>query len=142
VYEKEPSFLISARFLLSFMLFLGIGLIYLQRMNMSIQIVCMADNANSSLSTTNNTKINSFGKFDWSKSMQGFILSAYYYGYLLTQTPSAWLCFKYGPKVVMGVGILGSSLTTILSAPAAQLSVYLLITLRVLTGMFHVTKKF
>jgi MFS family permease len=146
---KEPSFLVSVRFLLSFMLFLGIGLQFLQRTNMSIAIVCMVDttattDAVAAANTTaNNETLQPYhhhtdGKFDWSKSTQGLILSSYFYGYMLTQIPSGWLCLKYGPKMVIGVGILGSSLATILSAPAAQLSFYWLIALRFLTGLFHV----
>jgi MFS family permease len=140
---SAPSLLLSIRFLLSFMLFLGIGLQFLQRTNMSIVIVCMVENtvATGVAAASNHTN-HTVGKFDWSKSMQGFILSSHFYGYILTNIPSGWLCIRYGPKLVLGVGILGSSLATILSAPAAQLSVYLLITLRFITGLFHVGYRF
>lgn len=52
--------------------------------------------------------------------------------------PSGWLAMKYGAKVVVGVGVFGGSITTILCAPVATVSYVGLIILRFLTGLFSV----
>jgi MFS family permease len=78
--------------------------------------------------------------FDWSKAMQGFILSSYFYGYILTQIPSGWLAIRYGPKIVLFIAILGASIATLLTPLAATFNVYALVAVRFLTGFFHVKK--
>ena len=50
------------------------------------------------------SQINSFlkktsGEFNWSKSTQGFVLSSYFYGYILTQVISGWLSLKFGGEI-------------------------------------------
>ena len=45
------------------------------------------------------------GPFAWSKAVQGFILSSYFYGYILTQVLSAWLCLKFGGKIVLSMSM-------------------------------------
>lgn len=125
------------RFLLSFVLFLGIIVQFMQRSNMGIAIVCMVSQRNSSVEQLED------GKFDWSKSTRGFVLSSYFYGYIITQIPSGMLSIKYGPKIVLLVGVFGGSIGTIIAAPVAKVSVYLLMFVRFLTGVFHViTPKF
>jgi MFS family permease len=147
-----PSFLISTRFLLAFVLFLGNIVQYSQRVNMSMAIVCMIDhpekrvtNVTFNENVTNETTSMPAsllpikeGKFDWSRTTQGLILSAYFYGYILTQILSGWLSMKYGPKIVLTIGVLGGSLFTLLTPLAAGLSPYLVIFVRFLIGFFHV----
>ena len=68
----------------------------------------------------------------------GWILAAFFYGYILTQIPGGWLAERVGGKWVFGVGILMTSVFTLLTPLAAFSNVELLIVVRVLEGFFEV----
>ena len=68
--------------------------------------------------------------------MQSFILGSFFYGYVLTQIPAGYLS---GQKIVsskwlFGVGILLTSVFTVLMPLAAKTNYYLLLVIRVLEG--------
>ncbi len=126
--------MLSVRFLVAFLAFLLTAIQYMQRINMSVAIVCMINNTRlaeisresknrtiSRLSSTNDLSFNSSallmhdhghhnqkcafqkstnatskldGPFVWDKSIQGLILSSFFYGYLFTQIIGAWLSIK------------------------------------------------
>jgi MFS family permease len=55
------------------------------------------------------------GPYVWSKSMQGFGLASYFYGYIITQIPGGWLAGKYGGRNILGVtNIIASGLTMLI----------------------------
>jgi MFS transporter, ACS family, solute carrier family 17 (sodium-dependent inorganic phosphate cotransporter), member 5 len=59
---------------------------YMQKIDMSMGIVCMVNQTvNNNSHTVDSNNNNNDGTFDWSKDIQGFILSSYFYGYILTQ---------------------------------------------------------
>lgn len=68
----------------------------------------------------------------------GWVLSAFYYGYLVTQIPGGYLADIFGARYVFGLGILLSSVLTIFTPLAAELHIVALISLRVLIGLFEV----
>ena len=68
----------------------------------------------------------------------GWVLSAFFYGYLLTQIPGGWLATRFGGKHVYGLGIVATSVLTLLTPLAAEFSVWMLIAVRVLEGIFEV----
>lgn len=72
-------------------------------------------------------------------NLVGIILSSFFYGYLLTQIPGGWLSMKYGGKIVLGLGVLGTCILTIVTPFAARASVYWLIVVRVLEGFGEVS---
>ena len=79
-------------------------------------------------------------EFDWDRQLQGIILSAYYFGYLVTQIPTGfYLNPRFGGKWVMFVGMSSFSLLTFLSPPAARVSPYLLIIVQVGKGLVGVS---
>jgi ACS family sodium-dependent inorganic phosphate cotransporter len=45
-------------------------------------------------------------KFDWSQELQGYILSSFYIGYIITHIPGAMLAHRFGGKYVLAFGIL------------------------------------
>ena len=45
------------------------------------------------------------GPFVWTKGTQGFILSSYFYGYIMTQVLSAWLSLRFGGKIVLAMSM-------------------------------------
>ena len=44
--------------------------------------------------------------FDWSSSVQGYVLSSFFYGYLITQIPGGMLAAQLGATNVSLVGRL------------------------------------
>lgn len=78
------------------------------------------------------------GEFVWSKQTQGFVLGAFFWGYLITQIPGGLLAQKYGGKRVLGYCLLVASIATLLCAVGARVSPYLLIFLRIIIGLGQV----
>ncbi|KAI5652002.1 major facilitator superfamily domain-containing protein [Phthorimaea operculella] len=54
-------------------------------------------------------------KYDWSEATQGLLLSAFYYGYVVTHLPGGLLAERFGGKWTCGLGLLISSLATLLT---------------------------
>jgi MFS family permease len=75
----------------------------------------------------------------WTRSFQGHVLSSYFYGYLVTMFLGGWLSGRYGGKHVLGVGLLVSSVATMLIPPAVRLNECLIIVLRVIIGLSAVS---
>jgi len=71
--------------------------------------------------------------------LAGWVLAAFFYGYLLTQIPGGWLAQRVGGKWVFGVGVLMTSVFTVLTPLAAYTSVWLLVAVRILEGFFEVS---
>ena len=78
------------------------------------------------------------GEFDWDKSTQGFILGAFFWGYLLTQIPGGWLAEKIGGRGVFGWFMLLCAVATLLTPVGAEASPYVLVFLRIVKGICQV----
>ena len=78
------------------------------------------------------------GELEWSKEVRGYVLSSFFYGYVVTQVLGGWLAGRYGGKHVFGTSILITAIATILVPVAARTHVSLLITLRVIMGLASV----
>ena len=76
--------------------------------------------------------------YDWDSETQGWILGSFFYGYILTQVPGGYLARKYGAKWLLGLGILGTVIFTLLTPVAADLGPGYLIAVRVLEGIGEV----
>lgn len=82
--------------------------------------------------------------YEWSQEQQGIILSAFYWGFTITQVPGAMLSQRYGGKYVMMLGILFSAICSILTPivvresklNVAFLSFYTSVWSRLLTDSF------
>ena len=70
----------------------------------------------------------------------GVVLSSFFYGYIVTQLPGGLLALKFGGKNLFGLGILCTSVLTLLTPLAARSHVGFLITLRVLIGLCEVKR--
>ena len=71
--------------------------------------------------------------------MQSFILGSFFYGYVITQIPAGYLA---GQKIVsskwlLGIGILITSIFTVLMPWAAKTNYYFLLAIRVLEGRYN-----
>ena len=77
------------------------------------------------------------GPFVWDESMQSVILGSFFYGYVITQIPAGYLVGQQlvSSKWLLAVGILMTSIFTVLMPWAANTNYYFLIAIRVLEGM-------
>ncbi|XP_053684989.1 vesicular glutamate transporter 2.1-like isoform X1 [Sabethes cyaneus] len=120
------------RFVVVLMAFLGFTNLYTMRINLSVAIVAMTENR-TVLHEDGSVEYEQY--FDWSSSLQGHLLSSFFYGYLITQVPGGYLSDKLGGNYVLGVGIGLTAILTLFMPLAAHGGIGWLIGLRVLQGM-------
>ena len=75
------------------------------------------------------------GTFEWDRQMRGYILSSFFYGYIVTQIPGGWLAGYYGGKRVFAAGMLATAIATLLVPVAAYTHYSLVLVLRVVMGL-------
>ncbi|XP_041361021.1 LOW QUALITY PROTEIN: uncharacterized protein LOC121377181 [Gigantopelta aegis] len=75
------------------------------------------------------------GEFPWNEETQGWVLGAFFYGYIITQIPGGYLAATFGAKRLFAYGILCTSVLTLLTPVAARLHLGVLIALRVVEGL-------
>uniref|UniRef100_M3XHC3 Sialin n=2 Tax=Latimeria chalumnae TaxID=7897 RepID=M3XHC3_LATCH len=137
----------SARYNLALLACFGFFVVYALRVNLSVALVEMVQ-ANISIPIGNSTYAcpehpsssgrahNKTGKLhNWDADTQGWILGAFFYGYIVTQVPGGYLASRYGGKWLLGGGILLTAIFTLLTPIAADLGVGYLIAVRVLEGL-------
>ncbi|CAJ1066712.1 sialin [Xyrichtys novacula] len=143
---KRPPACCSARYNLALLSSFGFFVVYALRVNLS---VAMVDMLNTTHQSTNQSisvcpahaspvrpKHNHTAKvYDWDSQTQGWILGSFFYGYILTQIPGGYLAGRCGPKWLLGLGILGTAVFTLLTPMAADLGAGWLIAVRVLEGI-------
>ena len=71
--------------------------------------------------------------------LAGWVLSSFFYGYLISHIPGGLLAQRVGGKWVFGLGVLITAILTTLTPFAADTSVWLLVALRVLEGLSEVS---
>lgn len=141
----------STRYMVTFMLFLGMANAYIMRTNMSVAIVVMVnqtalrrdsiildDECEGYYTPNKNTSIHSLlneGTFLWSTTQQGYVLSSFFYGYVITQIPFGILSKKYGAKYFLGVGMLINSVFGFLVPLSADLGILPLLVIRFIQGL-------
>ncbi|XP_076472677.1 sialin-like [Babylonia areolata] len=160
-----PFWMCSERWRLAYLLFIGSFFTYALRVNISVAIVCMVKSGTSTttnnISSHNNisssniiissnvpatnvsicggslpsSDSNTEGEFDWDKSIQSSILSAFFYGYLLIQIPGGWLAGRFGGKKVLGTSLTVVALATVLLPVLARQDYRYVFALRVIMGL-------
>ncbi|CAH2106479.1 unnamed protein product [Euphydryas editha] len=65
--------------------------------------------------TNTTVVVNNRELYDWDEETQGLLLSAFYYGYVVTHLPGGLLAEKFGGKWTLGLSLLCTSLSTILT---------------------------
>ena len=91
----------KTRYSVILMCFAATFVCYIDRVNISVAIIPMAE------------------EFKWDLETQGIILSSFYVGYLIMQVMGGFLADRFGGKVVLGVGVLIWSFFTIATPWAA-----------------------
>ncbi|KAL4223208.1 hypothetical protein ACF0H5_016680 [Mactra antiquata] len=103
-------------------------------------VVYIDDNDINITSFKNNTvkhvvDTETIGEFSWPKTTQSFILSGYFYGYLLAQIPGGWLGSMFGCRRIIGSCMSLATVLTLLIPVLARTSVYLIVVARCLLGV-------
>lgn len=161
---REWMLLVPARHVFVLMGFLGLVNVYTLRVSLSVAIVAMvrhtepppitaAGNWSSASEVhqtqclprnprlTEHTNVTSVdmghgaATFDWDASVQGLVLGSFFYGYILTVIPGGVLAEQFGPKWLIGGGILITSLLSLLIPLAANLHHLAVVAIRVLQGL-------
>ncbi|XP_043819911.1 sialin isoform X1 [Dromiciops gliroides] len=137
----------STRYNLAIIAFFGFFILYALRVNLSVALVDMVESNNTMERNTtsegcpeHSTPIGDFHnrtgkKYHWDAETQGWILGSFFYGYIITQIPGGYVASKVGGKLLLGFGILGTSLLTLLTPIAADWGVGFLIAVRALEGL-------
>ncbi|CAG5889634.1 unnamed protein product [Menidia menidia] len=120
--REVPPRCCSARLNLAVLMFLGFSVVYGLRVNLSVAMVAMVNatdpkaDQNSSLvhacplpSGTGNSsgtfqQPEGIPQFNWDSEIQGWLLGAFFFGYLCTQIPGGYLAGHYGGKNFLGLG--------------------------------------
>lgn len=80
--------------------------------------------------------------FDWDELYQGYVLGAYFVGYLMTSAPAGLIASFLGASNVIIVSSLISGILNALTPIAADLSVFAVIFIRGFMGLMGVKSKF
>lgn len=134
------------RYVMQFLVFYAMFLVYAMRVNLSITIISMVNrsaiapvninNVSDECKLFNSSKIHQEdGPYVWNEAIQGYILNAFFVGYIITQIPGGYMADMFSVKWVFGYGIFLTSVLTLLSEAAVHIHVIAFIALRVLEGV-------
>uniref|UniRef100_A0A3Q1HB86 Sialin n=1 Tax=Anabas testudineus TaxID=64144 RepID=A0A3Q1HB86_ANATE len=130
----------SARLNLAVLMFFGFSVVYGLRVNLSVAMVAMVNTTdstptqNKSIFKASLSVLSQIPHYSWDTETQGWLLGAFFFGYLCTQIPGGYLAGHYGGSLFLGLGVLGTAVLTLLTPLAAQLGSYWLFALRALEG--------
>nr|AAL49277.1 RE73545p [Drosophila melanogaster] len=102
--NKGP--LLGMRHVQTLLLFFNITCLYIGRLNVGVAVVAM----------TNAESTNpDFPEYDWTLTQKSYILSSFFWGYIITQFLGGYLCKRYGVKSVMLWGSFASGIFSALT---------------------------
>lgn len=104
------------RYVVVALTFLGVLIAYTDRVNISVAAVAMKEH------------------FGWSQTEKGFVLAAFFVGYLLSMFAAGLLANHLGGKRLVGYSVLAWSFFTLLTPTAATFSMAVLIATRIGMG--------
>ena len=81
------------------------------------------------------------GEFHWGNELQGYILGAFFYGYVSTQILGGRSTERYGTKWLFAGSILSTAVLSLFTPVVAKWSLYALIALRIAEGTGEVNVK-
>ncbi|XP_049764406.1 sialin-like [Schistocerca cancellata] len=142
LYDSVPS-----RLIVAIQCFAASWCSYMLRINLSLVLLAMVypsrtEEVLAPLSADNVTTsyleppLPDYGpRYNWSQSVQGHLLSAYFYGSVASHIPGGMLAEVVGARLVVGVTTLVGAVLTLLCPLAADAGVGWLIAARVLIGI-------
>uniref|UniRef100_H2LU41 Sialin n=1 Tax=Oryzias latipes TaxID=8090 RepID=H2LU41_ORYLA len=134
--DPVPPQCCSARLNLAILMFLGFSVVYGLRVNLSVAMVAMVNTTDPD-ATKNSSVIHACplpSGYPWDSETQGWLLGAFFFGYLCTQIPGGYLAGHYGGSIFLGLGVLGTAVLTLFTPLAAKWGSYWLFALRALEG--------
>jgi ACS family sodium-dependent inorganic phosphate cotransporter len=108
---------VPKRWILVGLCFAATAICYIDRVNISVAIIPMAE------------------EYGWSATTKGFVLSSFFIGYFIAMVPGGWLANKLGGKILLGAALLFWSVFTFATPIAAGVSLAVLIGARILMGV-------
>ena len=108
---------LGKRHVLVLMCFLAAFVCYIDRVNIAIAIIPMAEH------------------FGWSATEKGMVLSSFFLGYMLGQIPAGWIANRIGGRITLGVALLLWSFFTAITPVAAMAGFGALILSRIVLGL-------
>ena len=84
---------LQKRHVLMIYAFFGFLLTYALRVNLSVTIVDMMNDHKPQRTAGKNDTVPIHTSYEWSTVLQGYILSSFFYGYILTQLPAGKLLY-------------------------------------------------
>ncbi|XP_050533315.1 putative inorganic phosphate cotransporter [Daktulosphaira vitifoliae] len=148
--NKEKCSFWQQRYLISILGFVALAISYVQRFCLSLAITEMADGhhqhslknssqiCKSEIQKSGNlsVSIEKDLEFDWDEKTQGLILASFFWGYVITQIPGGMWADKYGGKITVALGVMFSSLGSLLTPYVARIyGPTALVVLRLLIGL-------
>ncbi|KAJ8309630.1 hypothetical protein KUTeg_012820 [Tegillarca granosa] len=141
----------SQRWILAYITFFGYLLVYVFRNSFSVALVCMTKDDNIYI-TNNNSNYsnltqgdciqdiqkninNENAEFDWDKTIRSGMLTAFFYGYIITQIPGGWLADRFGSKKVIFIVMLISSISLLILPVCARTTYILVYAIRAVLGI-------
>jgi len=97
--------------------FFSTAICYVDRVNVSVAIIPMARD------------------LGYAPATQGLVLSAFFWGYIVSQLAGGWMADRFGGKAVLAFGVACWSLATLLTPMGAAWSFPLLLAVRALLGV-------
>lgn len=142
-------FVIPQRYVLGLMGFLAVVNAYNMRVCLSVAISAMAKPLDEAKYNSTDTCPaiddgsgsgggNSVppGEFDWDSETRGYILSSFFWGYVVTHMPGGILAEKFGGKYSLGLGMLGTAIFTLLTPVVVKYGDWQgLVAIRVIEGL-------
>lgn len=122
------------RYVVSIFTFFGMFLVYAMRLNLSVAVVSMTSYHPVQLP---NGTIVQVREFDWSSKDKGFLLSSFFYGYVLSEFPGGWLSKRFGGATILGLVVTCSSISTLLLPFVAEQGIMVIIIFRAVVGIFE-----
>ncbi|XP_064543761.1 putative inorganic phosphate cotransporter [Drosophila montana] len=120
---------IGLRHVQSLLLFLGLTVMHIARLNVSVAIVAMTNAA----STNPN-----FPEYNWTERHKSYILSSFYWGYILTLCPGSFLCRRFGPKIVLFIASCGTAVFSLITPWSISWGGWqVFCAIRILQGLFQ-----
>ena len=136
---------IPVRFNVGLMLFMASFTSYMLRVNFSLIIIAMTKTTTSGKNSTENFLESSESgddTFNWSKTEQGLLLSAYFYGYIFPNLLGGYLSEKFGGMKVIFTTIFLSAIVTGLSPLTANDNFVFMFSARLVLGVLGVSSTF